>query len=124
MKIFPMHLKEVSRLTHYDLSCVGNAINFIDKNYSDHISADQLSLEVGLSKKKLQAGIRQKTGLTLHGYILQIRIEKSKPLLADTGLPLKAIARTIGFKTCSHFCKIFKNLTSNTPMEYRLQHAY
>src|SRR5258708_38809130 len=99
MKIFPMHLKEVSRLTHYDLSCVGNAINFIDKNYSDHISADQLSLEVGLSKKKLQAGIPQKTGLTLHGYILQNPNEKSKPLLADTGRPLKATPRTTAFET-------------------------
>jgi len=119
-----MRLKEASRFTRHELACLENALNFIDKNYGDRISADQLSLEVGLSKKKLQAGIQQKTGQTIHGYILQIRIEKSKPLLADTGLPLKAIARTHGFKTCSHFCKIFKTITSNTPMEYRLQQAY
>ena len=118
-----MDRKDRSRLTRHDLSCIENAIYFIGRNYPEHISADQLSLEIGLSKKKLQAGIRQKTGLTLHGYILQTRIEKSKPLLADTCLPLKAVAKAIGFKTCSHFCKTFKQLTSNTPMEYRLEQA-
>lgn len=118
-----MPVKEVIRLTGYDLSCIDHALGYIEKRFADRISADLLSSEVGLSKKKLQAGIRRRTGLSLHEYLLSVRIEKSKPLLTSTGLPLKAIASSTGFKTTSHFCKVFKHLTAATPMEFRLEHV-
>lgn len=113
--------KESARLSWYEFSCIDNALNYIDKKYADRISADLLAIEIGLSKKKLQAGFRQRTGQTLHEYILLVRVEKSKHLLTCTMLPLKAIASLTGFKTTSHFCQVFKNITGHTPIEYRLE---
>lgn len=116
-----MPIQQINRLSGYDLSCIDRALNYIDKKFADRISADLLAAEVGLSKKKLQMGIRRRTGQSLHEYLLGVRIEKSKSLLASTGLPLKAIASCTGFKTTSHFCKVFKHLTAATPIEFRLE---
>ena len=116
-----MPFKHSARLSWYELSCIDNAIHYIGKKYSERISADLLAVEVGLNKKKLQAGFKQRTGQTLHEYILSVRVDKSKHLLTCTSLPLKAIAGLTGFKTTSHFCQVFKNIASSTPMEFRLE---
>lgn len=80
-------------------------------------------MEARLSKEKLQAGIQYKTGLTLHDYLISVRIEKSKDLLVLTELPIKAIAGCAGFKKPGHFANVFKALVSITPTEYRLQYG-
>jgi len=122
-QFFLMRLHGKIQLNLYDLSCVDQALSYIKKHYRDAISIEQLSMEIGMGIKKLRAGIKLKTGLTLHEYHFKVRIEQAMPMLSDTGHPLKAIASSVGFKTESHFCKRFKEITSMTPMEYRLQCA-
>jgi transcriptional regulator GlxA family with amidase domain len=100
---------------------INNALVYVQKYYRNQISADHLSLEVNLSKEKLQAGILQKTGLTLHLHILKVRTEKAKELLRDTDHPVKSIAAATGFKRASHFIDIFKRFQAQTPNQYRLQ---
>lgn len=109
------------RLSWLEYACIDKAMAYIDKRYANKISADHLAIEVGLNKKKLQQGFRKRTGRTLHEYILFVRVEKSKHLLVYTVLPLKAIAGLTGFKTTSHYCKVFRGISGDTPMGYRLQ---
>jgi len=115
-----MRLNRITQLCKYEWDCVDQAILFIETNYRNAISAEQLAMEAGLSIRKLRVGLKSKTGLTLHAFHFKVRIEKAKPLLQDTYYPLKAIASSVGFKTESHFCKRFKRGTMLTPIEYRL----
>ncbi len=102
---------------------INNALVYIEKYYRIPISADHLSLEVNLSKEKLQAGIYLKTGLTLHLHVLKVRIEKAKELLRDTDHPVKFIAAATGFKRASHFIDTFKRFYAQTPNQYRMMLA-
>src|SRR5579872_7313121 len=107
-----MRLNKSIRLTPCDQRIIEKAMEFIDRNYRERLSADQLSIEFYISKQKLQAGFQQMTGLTLHSYILKVRIEKAKQLLADTNQPIKFIASAMGFKRPSHFIFTFKGFTT------------
>jgi transcriptional regulator GlxA family with amidase domain len=118
-----MRRDNIFRLTPYDLRCIEKAITYINLYYVNKISADRLAMEVGLSKDKLQAGMLLKMGLTLHEYILKVRVEKAKLLLVDTNNPVKSIADTTGFNNDSHFCKVFRKFTAISPVKYRLQEA-
>lgn len=109
------------RLTQADMTCVEMAIVYIDKYYRCKISAEHLSVEVNLPKEKLQAGFQKRTKMTLHQYLLQIRIQKAKDLLANTNSPLKSIAYLTGFKDESYFCKVFKKFADITPIEFRFR---
>ncbi len=109
------------RLSPHDQRSIEKMMQFIDLHYREHLSADQLSLDFNMSKTKIQAGIQAVTGLTLHNYILQVRVEKAKLMLIDTNEPVKSISRAIGFKRPSHFIFTFKGFTSLTPVEYRLR---
>src|SRR5450631_3632449 len=116
-------IKNSVRLTRYDLGRIEEAINFIDQHYQRQLNAEDLALEVGLSKKKLEAGILEKTGFVTHTYLLLIRVEKTKLLLAENLRQIKEIASLAGFKNPSHYSQVFKKFTSLTPEEYRSRHG-
>jgi len=109
------------RLSPFDFQCIDNALRYIDKHYADKLSAENLSIEVGLSKEKLQAGLQRRTGKTLHKYIQQVRMEKARELLVNTNDPLKSVADASGFVNESHFCKVFKKMHMVSPVQYRYQ---
>jgi len=114
-----MNITGIIRLSHYHLICIDRAIAYIDKYYKNALSAEDISAEVDLNIKKLRAGIRKKTGYSVHEYHSMVRVEKSKPLLLETSYPLKVIANMVGFKNESHFCRKFKEFVSMTPNEFR-----
>lgn len=118
-----MHSFKELRLTPAEMRCIDEAIQYIEKRYTEKISADGLSFEFGLSKPKLQLGFRKKTGFTLYKYIQQVRIIKAKELLIDTNYPIKAIADAAGFPNESHFCKVFRKMTMTSPVGFRFQQA-
>jgi len=117
----PVQAMKNLRLSPTDLRCIDNALQYIDAHYSEKISADGLSIEVGLSKDKLQAGLQCRTGKTLHKYLQQVRLAKARELLVNTNKPLKSVADAAGFVNESHFCKVFKKMHFVSPVQYRYQ---
>ena|SRR3569833_515734 len=114
---------ELFRLTPRDMRRIEKAIDYILANYSEKLSVEHLAIEVRLSKEKLQAGFQHRTNRTLHEYLVSVRIEKSKTLLTQTELPIKAIASETGFKKAGHFSNVFKSLIGLTPSAYRVIHG-
>ena len=112
-----------TRLTPQDKRCIALAISYIDRHFINRLSPEQVSIEVNLSKQKLQAGIFQATGYSLHQYLRRVRVEKAKGMLDGTNDPVKAIAFATGFKRSSHFIETFKELTDMTPSQYRIRDA-
>jgi len=119
-----IRVMKTARFSKTDLYRVEQALEYISKNYTEKISADQLSIEVGLSKEKLQAGMQRLKGQTLAKYIQRVRLEKAKEILVNTNEPVKAIADAAGFVNESHFCKVFKKIHRISPVQYRYQQAY
>src|SRR6201992_4191756 len=107
--------------TPYDLDRINKAIAYVDKYYQNSISPESLSMEVGMDVKQLQAGIQFRKGLTVHNYILKVRIQKAMEDLENFGLPIKCIACKHGFSSPSHFGAEFKKQTGMTPKEFRYQ---
>jgi len=112
-------LEKMVRLSLTDLRYIDEALHYIEKHYQEKISAEQLSMEVGLSKTKLQAGVQLRTGQTLYKYIQRVRLERAKEILANTNHPVKAVADAAGFVNESHFCKVFKKIYLISPVQYR-----
>jgi two-component system response regulator YesN len=107
--------------TPYDLERINRAIAYVDKYYRNSISAENLAMEVDMDVKQLQAGIQFRKGLTIHNYILKVRIQKSIEDLENFGMPIKCIASKHGFSSPSHFGAEFKKQTGMTPKEFRYQ---
>jgi AraC family transcriptional regulator, arabinose operon regulatory protein len=98
---------------------VRHAAEFIEHNYAQMISIDQLSEHVSLSKYHLIRRFSASTGLTPGAYLTRVRTEKAMELLRGTSLSIEAIAERIGYSSGSYFIKAFRSLTGLTPGEFR-----
>lgn len=109
--------------TPYELERVNHAIDYIHGHYPNNISADQLSIEVSLDIKLLQALMQVMTGMTVHNYLMKIRVARATEDLSDFKKSIKYIARTHGFSSSSHFGREFKRQTGTTPKAHRFHLA-
>lgn len=98
---------------------VRRAVEFIEHNYAQMISIDQLSEHVSLSKYHLIRRFSASTGLTPGAYLTRVRTEKAMELLRGTSLSIEAIAEQIGYSSGSYFIKAFRSLTGLTPGDFR-----
>lgn len=102
---------------------INTVLSYIDKNYSDTLSLSQLAEIAKLTPEYLCSVFKKSTSQTLFEYINMVRISKSKELLlSDKNLPVKTVARSVGFNDTSYFGLIFKKFEHMTPSDFRALH--
>jgi AraC-like DNA-binding protein len=74
---------------------------------------------LGVSAGHLRRIFKQHTGLSPYQYHLQLKISRAKLLLRESDLPIKYIARQLGFQNVYHFSKLFKKMADVPPNRWR-----
>jgi AraC-like DNA-binding protein len=74
-----------------------------------------------VSYSKLRKDFKNLTGQSPNQYQLNLRLDKAKELLANTGLSISEIAYQTGFESVSYLSRIFKKKIQISPKAYRQQ---
>jgi len=90
---------------------------FLEQNYMNNITLDDLSKLTGLSKYYLLHSFTKQKGISPYSYLITIRINKAKKLLEQKVSPIEMALRT-GFTDQSHFSNFFKKFIGLTPRQY------
>lgn len=98
---------------------VEKAILYIESNYTEKITADDIAKSAHLSRFHFIRIFRSCTGLTPMEFVTKLRIEKAKSLLLITGMSLAIVALSCGFSSQSHFTRTFKAHHGQTPGQFR-----
>lgn len=93
--------------------------DYINRNYSQSFSLDDIADHVGYTKQYFCSVFKQHYKMTLVEYLNEFRIGKAKELLADSSTTISEIGSRVGFNSNSYFTRIFKQSTGITPSEYR-----
>lgn len=96
-----------------------DAVLYIEGHYGDTLTLSNISAHAGINHTTLTALMKQELGCTAIEYLMQYRIAIAKKQLAFTDVPIKDIANMVGFKTVQHFNRVFKEITCETPAEFR-----
>ncbi|MCD9087012.1 AraC family transcriptional regulator [Stenotrophomonas sp. SY1] len=83
------------------------------------IGLDDLAGIAGLSRFHFCTAFRVATGTTPHEWLVRLRIEKARQLLADQKLPITDIALAVGYETPSSFAAAFRKIAGTTPTAFR-----
>lgn len=94
---------------------------YIEENYAENISLEQLAVIAQLSPFHLLRLFRDQMSLPPHAYQIQIRIMHAKQMLR-MGLPCIDTATALGFADQSHFTKHFKRFVGVPPGLYSEAH--
>ena len=92
---------------------------FINENFCENITIEQLAEIVHLSKSYFMARFRQAAGVGAIEYINQLRIKKACAMLAESNLNASDVAFECGFRNLSNFNRTFKARRNCTPRDFR-----
>ena len=98
---------------------IQSAVGLIQQRYWDQLSLSALSRQVGMSKYRLSHRFREVLGITFRDYLLKVRLERAKVLLAAGHVSITEVAHDVGFGDLPRFDKAFKRYTGFTPSAYR-----
>ncbi len=95
-------------------------IRFIEENGDRQLSLNEIARSINVSPWHLCRLFRTGTGTSVNQYLLNLRMEKAKELLATTCLRVKEIMNQVGIRDESHFARTFKKLFGVSPSQYRV----
>lgn len=85
------------------------------------LTLTDLSRLVGLSVFHFSRAFKQEFGLSPYRFLLELRIEQARRMLAQSSLDHAEIGRRLGFSSASHFGRIFRGIAGITPGDFRSQ---
>jgi AraC-like DNA-binding protein/ligand-binding sensor protein len=97
---------------------------FIKKNLRDEISLARVAKVVNMSPFYFCKQFKKITGLNFTEYVSRTRIEGAKNLLLNPNLRISEIAYEVGFRSLTHFNRVFRHIVGESPTTYRQQLAH
>jgi AraC family transcriptional regulator len=92
----------------------------VEQHFAGPLPLAAVAGRVGVHPVHLARTFRRCYHTTFSGYVRQVRVEFARAALAGSSAPLSDIAAAAGFCDQSHFSRLFKRHTGQTPAEYRL----
>src|SRR5262249_33352621 len=106
-----------------DLRSLRRACEYVHAHFDEQLTLAQVAHAAGVHPVYLGHVFRQEFGETLGEYLNRVRVRAAAERLANSTLPLSAIALDFGFYDQSHFTRIFRQLTGATPGVFRQAHS-
>ena len=103
---------------HQDES-VKKAQEFIEQNFQEKITVDQLSDMFAVGRRSLERRFKKATCNTVSEYIQRVKIEAAKKSFETSRKNINEIMSDVGYSDTKAFRTIFKRATGLSPLEYR-----
>ena len=124
LEIFGQQLSaSANRMTLQDAEAeppmIRRAKAYIAGHYGDPVGLDEMARTMHVSTFYFCKMFKRATGLTFTDYLGRVRVEKAKNLLLNPHLRVSEIAYTVGFQSLTHFNRVFRKLTGESPTDFR-----
>lgn len=93
--------------------------NYIDNNYKDNISLDEIAANYQLSKEYLATIFKKYMGITVGTYLKNIRLASAYRDLMNSDYSINQLAFDNGFPNIKSFINSFKDQYGETPYKYK-----
>lgn len=100
-------------------SNISRACLFIDENFKNHITIDDIAAAAMLSPSFTYVQFKKEIGQTPHKYLLNKRLDHACLRLIFTDKSVAAISDECGFSNPNYLNNVFKKIWGITPLQYR-----
>ncbi|MFI6294722.1 AraC family transcriptional regulator [Nonomuraea sp. NPDC050790] len=97
------------------------AIALLTADLEHPVKIGEVARRLSVSRDTLIAAVRGVTGETPVDYLTRHRLDRAKVMLADTDLPVGAIARRVGYTEHAYFTRVFTRRVAMSPAAFREQ---
>jgi AraC family transcriptional regulator len=113
--------REIPRITSegLDRRRLSRVLDYIEANLEDDLTVDRLASIACLSRFHFARAFKAAVGRSPHRYVSAKRLERAKALLIHGDQSLVDIALTLQFSCQANFSRAFRQVTGQTPGQYR-----
>jgi AraC-like DNA-binding protein len=95
------------------------ATDFLNKNYAQPLSLDDVAKAAEISVSHLHTLFRTHFGESPHQYLIQKRMRIAGHALATGNQSIKVVATEVGYPNAENFCRAFRKFFGRSASEYR-----
>ncbi|MCI8640216.1 MAG: AraC family transcriptional regulator [Coprococcus sp.] len=111
-----MRLRQGGRLRDF---YVKEALNFIEQNFQNEISVEDIAASCGLNRSYFGKIFRDAVGKSPQEFLMNYRMLKATELLKLTQFNIGDIGNAVGYTNQLHFSRAFKNIYGISPRQWR-----
>lgn len=97
--------------------------DYVQKHYDEPIRVANVARMCAASTCRFMNLFKEVTGQSFVSYLNRFRVAKARDLLVNTNKSISEISLETGFCNQSYFGVVFRRLTGETPLNYRLHSA-
>lgn len=95
-------------------------VQYIAREYANsELTVQTVAHEVGVLPAKITGILQEKRNCSYKQYLNAIRLEEAKRLLLETDRTITEIAYKVGYRSVTHFNRIFKETMGESPSSFR-----
>lgn len=98
---------------------IKKSLEYIDKNYKEHISLHDIAKYVYLSHEYFSRLFKEEVGENFSLYLTNYRMKKAEKLLKTTDMKISQISMNVGYSNASYFSKTYKKYKGISPEDDR-----
>lgn len=100
---------------------IKRAINYIREHYKEGITLEEVARKLDITPEYLSTLFNREMNINYSTFLKQFRISHAKRLLKGTNMRVYAIAEAVGYSDPKYFIRVFKEVSGQSPKEYRQQ---
>jgi transcriptional regulator GlxA family with amidase domain len=101
---------------------IKKAQKFIEENFHQKITVDELASMFSLSRRNLERRFKKATSNTVVEYIQRVKIEAAKMSLESSQENVNEVMYKVGYTDTKAFRTTFKKITGISPIQYRAKY--
>lgn len=95
------------------------AIDVMEKHIEEPLPPSMIAGELGISARQLERLFGKYLNSTPKSYFMEMRLHRARNLLVQTEQSITEIAMACGFRSTSHFSKVFRGQFGQSPLAQR-----
>jgi two-component system response regulator YesN len=97
-----------------------DALRVLEADYAAQLELDDVARRIATSRRQLQRVFAEVGGTTFRARLATVRLDRAAELLHEAPyLPVREVARRVGYRQPAQFAKSFRRRHGASPAEYR-----
>ena len=95
------------------------AEGYLRNRLDEKVRMSEVARALGVTRARLFEQFKRGAGLTPNDFLLRVRVDKARELMADRRKSVTEVAFAVGFSSSQYFSTVFRRYTGQTPGECR-----
>lgn len=100
---------------------IADIVGYVNNNYALELKLEDVAKKFFISPYYLSRAFKKTVNISFVDYVNNVRIMEAKKLLTSSNMSIMQISEAVGFKSNTHFGRVFKRITGLAPMKYKKQ---